>query len=183
MFDNSLLHGKNTQISCQNNNQKRKKCIFVLSMICPPNCTAMRKTIILTLLFLGFVTAGLAQTVYQKDRWGAKLLFFQDNTIRIKDRWGDPILWYDENANTLRQKDRWGQALVYMDGQTVRLKDRWGAPLLFFDGNTIRQKDRWGTPLYYLDGNTLKIKDKWGAAVYYFDFTPTLWQLAAVILM
>lgn len=78
-------------------------------MICPSNCTAMRKTIILTLLFLDLATAGLAQTVYQKDKWGAKLLFFQDNTIRIKDRWGD--------------------------------------------------------------------------AVYYFDFTPTLWQLAAVILM
>ena len=130
-----------------------------------------------------FAATGHAQTVYQKDRLGAKLYYVQDNTFRQKDRWGEPLLWYDAAARQVRQKDRWGQPLFYIDGQTVRQKDRWGAPLLYFDGQTIRQKDRWGTPLYYLDGQTLRQKDRWGDAVYHFDFEPTIWQIACVILL
>lgn len=107
----------------------------------------MRKVLVLSLLILAFATAGHAQTVYQKDRWGARLLFLQENTVRAQDRWGEQLLWYDESSGVIRQKDRWGQPLLYMDGQTVRQKDRWGAPLLYFDGNTIRQKDRWGATL------------------------------------
>lgn len=108
---------------------------------------------------------GDAQTVYQKDRWGAKLYYMQDNTIRMKDRWGEQLLWYDAANRQVRIKDRWGQPVLYMDGETVRQKDRWGAPLLYLDGQTIRQKDRWGAP------------------VYYFDFTPEWWQVASVVLM
>ena len=63
------------------------------------------------LLFLA--VSGDAQTVYQKDRWGARLYFMQENTIRQKDRWGTP--------------------LYYLDGQTLRQKDRWGTPVYWFD--------------------------------------------------
>lgn len=141
-----------------------------------------RVTVIIAVVTLLAITAH-TQTVYQKDRWGAKLYYVQDNTIRQKDRWGEPLLWYDAAARQVRQKDRWGQPLFYIDGQTVRQKDRWGAPLLYFDGQTIRQKDRWGAPLYYLDGQTLRQKDRWGDAVYHFDFEPTIWQIACVILL
>ena len=31
-------------------------------------------------------------TVYQKDKWGAKLYYFDEtNTMRIKDKWGDKL--------------------------------------------------------------------------------------------
>ena len=42
-----------------------------------------------------FVVAVHAQTVYQKDRWGAKLYYMQENTIRQKDRWGAPVYYFD----------------------------------------------------------------------------------------
>lgn len=147
------------------------------------NQPSMRKALATALFVLALAAGGCAQTVYQKDRWGAKLLYFQENAMRLQDRWGDQILWYDNANSIVRLKDRWGEKLYYIDGNTVRLKDRWGSPLLYFDGNTIRQKDRWGVPLYYLDGNTLRVKDRWGAAVYYFDFAPSRWQLACVVLM
>ena len=67
----------------------------------------MRKVLVLSFLFLALASAGHAQTVYQKDRWGARLLFVQENTIRQKDRWGEQLLWYDENSGVVRQKDRW----------------------------------------------------------------------------
>lgn len=124
-----------------------------------------------------------AQTVYQKDRWGAKLFYMENNTIRMGDRWGEQLLWYDASTQQVLLKDRWGQPLIYIDGETVRLKDRWGEPLLYFDGLTIRQKDRWGIPLYYLDGQTLRQKDRWGAPLYYFDFIPNRWQIACLVLM
>ena len=146
-------------------------------------CRMKKEHILFGVIVFALVVASRAQTVYQKDRWGAKLYYMQENTIRMKDRWGEPLLWYDAAARQVRQKDRWGQPLIYMDGQTVRLKDRWGEPLLYFDGLTIRQKDRWGTPLYYLDGQTLRQKDRWGAPVYYFDFIPDRWQIACLILM
>ena len=78
-----------------------------------------------------FAATGHAQTVYQKDRWGAKLYYMQENTIRMKDRWGEPLLYFD--GLTIRQKDRWGTPLYYLDGQTLRQKDRWGAPVYYFD--------------------------------------------------
>ena len=140
-----------------------------------------RVAVIIAVVTLFAVTVH-AQTVYQKDRWGAKLYYIQEHSIRQKDRWGEPLLWYDAAKQQVRQKDRWGEPLLYIDGQTVRQKDRWGAPLLYFDGQTIRQKDRWGAPLYYLDGQTLRQKDRWGDAVYYFDFEPTMWQIACIIL-
>ena len=112
---------------------------------------------IFSFLFV-MITIIPAQTIYQKDRWGAKLFYIEDNTIK-------------QNK------------LFYIEENTVKMKDRWGDALLYFDGNTIRQKDRWGTPLYYLDGNVLKQKDRWGQAVYYFDFEPTKWVLAAILLM
>lgn len=152
--------------------------IFATQTIC-----LMRKVLIAALFFLAFSAAGISQTVSQKDKWGAKLLYFQENAVRIHDRWGEQILWYDTACSTVRQKDRWGEKLYYFDGNTVRMRDRWGDALLYFDGNTVRQKDRWGAALYYLDGNTLRIKDRWGAAVYYFDFTPSRWQIACVVLM
>ncbi|MBR4136083.1 MAG: hypothetical protein IKU03_06725 [Bacteroidales bacterium] len=107
----------------------------------------MRKAFILSILLISVAATSHAQTVYQKDRWGAKLLFFQEDAVRICDRWGEQILWYDA------------------------------------DYNTIRQKDRWGTPLFFIDGNTIRQKDRWGAALYYFDFTPSLWQIACVVLL
>ena len=55
------------------------------------------------------------QTVYQKDKWGAKLLYFQENAVRVQDRWGEQILWYDAAHNTIRVKDRWGEKLYYFD--------------------------------------------------------------------
>ena len=156
---------------------------IIIFYLCHPQKIFMKKTISLLLFVLAIAASGLAQTVYQKDRWGAKLYYMQENTIRLKDRWGEQLLWYDAASQQVRLKDRWGQPLLYMDGQTVRLKDRWGDPLLYFDGLTIRQKDRWGTPLYYLDGQTLRLKDRWGAAVYYFDFIPDKWQIACLVLM
>ncbi len=146
-------------------------------------CRMKKQFILFCIIVLALAVASHAQTVYQKDRWGAKLYYVQDNTIRQKDRWGEPLLWYDAAARQVRQKDRWGQPLFYIDGQTVRQKDRWGAPLLYFDGQTIRQKDRWGAPLYYLDGQVLRQKDRWGDAIYFFDFEPTIWQIACVILL
>ena len=71
-----------------------------------------RVTVIIAVVTLFVVTAH-AQTVYQKDRWGAKLYYMQDNTIRMKDRWGAPLYYID--GNTLRQKDRWGVAVYYFD--------------------------------------------------------------------
>ena len=146
-------------------------------------CHMKKEFILFCIIVLTITVASRAQTVYQKDKWGAKLYYMQENTIRMKDRWGEQLLWYDAALQQVRLKDRWGQPLIYMDGQTVRLKDRWGDPLLYFDGLTIRQKDRWGTPLYYLDGQTLRLKDRWGAPVYYFDFIPDRWQIACLILM
>ena len=125
----------------------------------------MRKRLTILLFVLAVAATSHAQTVYQKDRWGAKLLFFQENAVRVQDRWGEQILWYDAAYSTVRLKDRWGEKLLYIDGLTVRQTDRWGAPLLYFDGNTLR------------------VKDRWGAAVYYFDFTPSRWQIACVVLM
>jgi hypothetical protein len=145
-------------------------------------CRMNKQVSIIMAVITLFAVMAHAQTVYQKDRWGAKLYYMQDNAIRQKDRWGEQLLWYDAATQQVRQKDRWGQPLIYIDGQTVRQKDRWGDPLLYFDGQTIRQKDRWGTPLYYLDGQTLRQKDRWGAPVYWFDFEPTLWQIACIIL-
>lgn len=119
-------------------------------------------------------------TVYQKDKWGAKLYYVDEtNTMRIKDKWGDKLYYFD--GKTIRLKDKWGQALAYMDGNTVRLRDQWGDKLYYFDGNTIRQKDQWGEKLYYLDGNVLKIKDKWGAPIFYFDGIPERWMIVCVI--
>ena len=146
-------------------------------------CRMKKEFILFCIIALTLTVASRAQTIYQKDKWGAKLYYMQENTIRMKDRWGEQLLWYDAASRQVRQKDRWGQPLIYMDGPTVRMKDRWGDPLLYFDGLTIRQKDRWGTPLYYLDGQTLRQKDRWGAPVYYFDFIPDRWQIACLILM
>ena len=146
-------------------------------------CRMNKRVYIIMAVVTLFAVMSHAQTVYQKDRWGAKLYYMQENTIRQKDRWGEQLLWYDAAAQQVRQKDRWGAPLIYIDGQTVRQKDRWGDPLLYFDGQTIRQKDRWGTPLYYLDGQTLRQKDRWGDAVYYFDYEPTMWQIACIILL
>ena len=53
-----------------------------------------RIVILFAMAVLPAVTA-LAQTVYQKDRWGAKLYYFEENTMRLKDRWGVPIYWFD----------------------------------------------------------------------------------------
>ena len=44
-------------------------------------------------------------TVYQKDKWGAKL-------------------YYVDETNTMRIKDKWGDKLYYFDGKTIRLKDK-----------------------------------------------------------
>ena len=93
----------------------------------------MRKVLVLSLLILAFATAGHVQTVYQKDRWGARLLFLQENTVRAQDRWGEQLLWYDESSRVVRQKDRWGTPLYYFDGQTLRIKDRWGDAVYYFD--------------------------------------------------
>lgn len=73
----------------------------------------MRKVLVLSLIILAFATAGHAQTVYQKDRWGARLLFLQENTVRAQDRWGTPLYYFD--GQTLRIKDRWGDAVYYFD--------------------------------------------------------------------
>ena len=50
-------------------------------------------------LIVFFAVTGEAQTVYQKDKWGAKLFYMQENTIRMKDRWGEPLLWYDAGGS------------------------------------------------------------------------------------
>ena len=71
-----------------------------------------RVSIIMAVATLFAVTVH-AQTVFQKDRWGAKLYYMQDNTIRQKDRWGAPLYYLD--GQTLRQKDRWGDAVYYFD--------------------------------------------------------------------
>lgn len=36
-----------------------------------------------------------AQTVYQKDRWGAPLYYLDGQTLRQKDRWGAPVYYFD----------------------------------------------------------------------------------------
>ena len=72
----------------------------------------MHKTFITALFVLALAATSHAQTVYQKDRWGAKLLFFQENAVRVQDRWGEQILWYDAAYSTVRQKDRWGEKLL-----------------------------------------------------------------------
>ena len=77
-----------------------------------------RESAIMAVITL-FAVMAHAQTVYQKDRWGAKLYYMQDNAIRQKDRWGEQLLWYDAATQQVRQKDRWGQPLLYIDGQTV----------------------------------------------------------------
>ena len=92
-----------------------------------------KEHILFGVIVFALVVASRAQTVYQKDRWGAKLYYMQENTIRMKDRWGEPLLWYDAAARQVRQKDRWGPPLYYLDGQTLRQKDRWGAPVYYFD--------------------------------------------------
>ena len=74
-----------------------------------------KEHILFGVIVFALVVASRAQTVYQKDRWGAKLYYMQENTIRMKDRWGEPLLWYDAAARQVRQKDRWGQPLIYMD--------------------------------------------------------------------
>ena len=38
------------------------------------------------IIVLTLSVASRAQTVYQKDKWGAKLYYMQENTIRMKDR-------------------------------------------------------------------------------------------------
>ena len=73
----------------------------------------MRKALVTVLFVLALVAPGRAQTVYQKDRWGTPLLYFDGNTIRQKDRWGAPLYYLD--GNTLRVKDRWGAAVYYFD--------------------------------------------------------------------
>ena len=56
----------------------------------------MKKQFILfCIIVLALAVASRAQTVYQKDRWGAKLYYVQDNTIRQKDRWGDAVYHFD----------------------------------------------------------------------------------------
>lgn len=49
-----------------------------------------------------------AQTVYQKDRWGAKLYYMQENTIQLKDRWGAPVYYFDFIP------DRWQIACIVL---------------------------------------------------------------------
>lgn len=158
------------------------KSFIIISYFCHPNHCLMCKVLIPALFVLALSVAGVAQTVHQKDKWGAKLLYFQENEVRLQDRWGEQILWYDAAHNTIRQKDRWGEKLYYFDGNTVRMRDRWGDALLYFDGHTIRQKDRWGEALFYLDGNTIRVKDRWGDKLYYFDFTPSRWQIVCTVL-
>ena len=51
----------------------------------------MKKSTIILLLLLSLATMGEAQTVYQKDRWGAALYYLDGNTLRIKDRWGTAV--------------------------------------------------------------------------------------------
>ena len=69
----------------------------------------MKKRIVFLFAIITFLApAGRAQTVYQKDRWGAKLYYMEENTIRQKDRWGLQLLWYDAATQQVRQKDRWG---------------------------------------------------------------------------
>ncbi len=53
-----------------------------------------RESAIMAVITLFAVTAH-AQTVYQKDRWGAKLYYMQENSIRQKDRWGDAVYYFD----------------------------------------------------------------------------------------
>ena len=53
-----------------------------------------RLPIIIAVVALLAATAH-AQTVNQKDRWGAKLYFMQENTIRQRDRWGAPVYYFD----------------------------------------------------------------------------------------
>ncbi len=77
----------------------------------------MKKTITVLFFFLIMSTLS-AQTVYQKDRWGAKLFYIEDNTMRQKDRWGDKLLFFDEQ--TIRQKDRWGQPVYYFDFEPTK---------------------------------------------------------------
>ena len=56
----------------------------------------MKKEFILfCIIVLTITVASRAQTVYQKDKWGAKLYYMQENTIRMKDRWGAPVYYFD----------------------------------------------------------------------------------------
>ena len=53
----------------------------------------MKKEFILfCIIALTLTVASRAQTVYQKDKWGAKLYYMQENAIRMKDRWGEQLL-------------------------------------------------------------------------------------------
>ena len=162
----------------------RKNCIFAANFLTEMKQLFPLQRYRVIALFAALVCLNLClvaqTTVYQKDKWGAKLYYFDEtNTMRIKDKWGDKLFYFD--GKSIRQKDKWGQPLAYMDGNTVRLKDQWGEKLYFFDGNTIRQRDQWGEKLYYLDGNVLKMKDKWGTPVFYFDGIPERWMIVCVI--
>lgn len=42
-----------------------------------------------------FAVMAHAQTVYQKDRWGAPLYYLDGQTLRQKDRWGDAVYYFD----------------------------------------------------------------------------------------
>ena len=88
-------------------------------------CRMKKRIVVLVATTVLLAVTTHAQTVYQKDRWGAKLYYMQENTIQLKDRWGEHLLWYDAANRQVRIKDRWGQPVLYMDGQTVRQKDRW----------------------------------------------------------
>ena len=77
------------------------------------NRRLMRKTFILSVAIFALASAGYSQTVCQKGRWGEKLLFFQENAVRVRDRWGGALYYLD--GNTLRRKDRWGEKLYYFD--------------------------------------------------------------------
>lgn len=82
----------------------------------------MKKEFILfCIIALTLTVTSCAQTVYQKDKWGAKLYYMQENTIRMKDRWGEQLLWYDAASRQVRQKDRWGAPVYYFDF----IPDRW----------------------------------------------------------
>ena len=53
-----------------------------------------RESAIMAVITLFAVTAH-AQTVYQKDRWGAPLYYLDGQTLRQKDRWGDAVYYFD----------------------------------------------------------------------------------------
>ena len=56
----------------------------------------LRKAALFTALFFLNFYLFSQTTIYQKDKWGAKLYYVDEtNTMRIKDKWGAPIFYFD----------------------------------------------------------------------------------------